>query len=524
MGTGGPTRSIGSLFASGVRCRERLAAVGLGFALLVLMLELALRLVGATAPQPTVEGALSVLSHGCPTCPRVLCLGDSFTYGIGATPGHDYPQQLEALLSQRGDGAQVTVINAGMGGANTGMVLSSLPEFIQATEPQAIVVLVGGSNRVNFFGYSAWRKQSSLLGRLEAVAFEIRVLRLARHGWAQLHHGLSAPQLSPGRAVTARYFVQSYLRWWRDHHEDDWPSASFERGLELLALGQAEEAISVFEDELRRQPDSAPHLWGLGTSHRVMHDHDNARRWFRAAIEADPTDPNSYFAMGDIFLDEGRPVEEALQWLEQGKEAEPGFGANYCVEAGILFRTVGPEAAWAANVAGLRADPFEDLCYRDLLENARLLGRQDQARELLLELGTDADQAQVYLEMLHQQSLDREIDAWIRDDLQTIASRAEAHDIPVLFLTYPFPSPANPSLRQVAQEHLFTLVDIEAVFEGQIAEGSVQRGDLFVRDGHCNDRGYALMAAAVRDGLERAGLWRSAPARNQPGQDGARAP
>ncbi|MFP5238269.1 MAG: hypothetical protein ACLGQW_00420 [Acidobacteriota bacterium] len=45
---------------------------------------------------------------------RVLCLGDSFTFGVGVNDGEAYPPQLEAMLRGRYPGRDIEVINAGM--------------------------------------------------------------------------------------------------------------------------------------------------------------------------------------------------------------------------------------------------------------------------------------------------------------------------------------------------------------------------------------------------------------------------
>jgi lysophospholipase L1-like esterase len=51
---------------------------------------------------------------------RILCLGDSFTYGVGTEDDQTYPALLEQLLNARGEGhRKVEVINAGLPGYST---------------------------------------------------------------------------------------------------------------------------------------------------------------------------------------------------------------------------------------------------------------------------------------------------------------------------------------------------------------------------------------------------------------------
>ncbi|WP_243312794.1 GDSL-type esterase/lipase family protein [Fundidesulfovibrio agrisoli] len=45
---------------------------------------------------------------------RVLCLGDSFTFGVGVNDSEAYPAQLEAMLRAKYPGREIEVVNAGM--------------------------------------------------------------------------------------------------------------------------------------------------------------------------------------------------------------------------------------------------------------------------------------------------------------------------------------------------------------------------------------------------------------------------
>ncbi len=71
---------------------------------------------------------------------------------------------------------------------------------------------------------------------------------------------------------------------------------------------------------------------------------------------------------------------------------------------------------------------------------------------------------------------------------------------PVL-LSYPFPSDTNMVARRVAGELDAGWIDLEAEIAGFLKTG--RREDLFVADGHLNDRGYAIIARLVADDVAR---------------------
>ncbi|OEU72651.1 MAG: arylesterase [Desulfuromonadales bacterium C00003068] len=69
----------------------------------------------------------------------ILAFGDSLTVGVGTPPTTDYPTVL-AKLSGR------MVINSGVSGEVTAQGLFRLPEVIEQTDPQLIILLEGGND------------------------------------------------------------------------------------------------------------------------------------------------------------------------------------------------------------------------------------------------------------------------------------------------------------------------------------------------------------------------------------------
>lgn len=69
----------------------------------------------------------------------IICLGDSITYGVGATHSKGYPSVLEKLLG-------VNVINAGVGGDTTEDALVRLESDVLKRDPRLVVVELGGND------------------------------------------------------------------------------------------------------------------------------------------------------------------------------------------------------------------------------------------------------------------------------------------------------------------------------------------------------------------------------------------
>ena len=127
--------------------RGRIRLILLGLLMGLLATELALQLLALVVWSQRDPG--EVAGDG----PVVLCVGDSFTYGMGSTgPESTYPARtavhLERLL-----GHPVTVVNGGWAGRNSRHVLLNLPGQLRTFAPAVVCILVG----VNDLGFEVPR-------------------------------------------------------------------------------------------------------------------------------------------------------------------------------------------------------------------------------------------------------------------------------------------------------------------------------------------------------------------------------
>lgn len=73
---------------------------------------------------------------------RILCVGDSHTYGALVEPSEAYPAQLQAFLDEQAVG-EFSVLNLGVPGMNTAQVRSRLPVQVSRYRPDLVVVWAG---------------------------------------------------------------------------------------------------------------------------------------------------------------------------------------------------------------------------------------------------------------------------------------------------------------------------------------------------------------------------------------------
>lgn len=74
-----------------------------------------------------------------PAGATVLALGDSLTYGTGATAETSYPAALARLTGWN-------VVNAGIPGDTSAGALARLPELLQQHKPPLVIVSIGGND------------------------------------------------------------------------------------------------------------------------------------------------------------------------------------------------------------------------------------------------------------------------------------------------------------------------------------------------------------------------------------------
>lgn len=134
---------------------------------------------------------------------RVLCLGDSWTFGANVGPADGFPRRLEGLLEERGIHADV--LNLGVLGYSSYQGLALLRSRALALEPDAVVIGFA-MNDSSVPGYRdrdvlAEVREPSLGSRLGKVLERIELIRLLRYALERVGY---APTPMQERLVSAQ--------------------------------------------------------------------------------------------------------------------------------------------------------------------------------------------------------------------------------------------------------------------------------------------------------------------------------
>jgi len=119
----------------------------------------------------------------------VLALGDSITYGTGASQGEDYPARLAALTGWQ-------VVNAGVPGDVAAGGRERLPGLLEEHHPKLVIVELGGNDFLRKTEPAVIKAQlDAILTEIKAAGIPVVVIGVPRPSLIGVIGGLNADPL-----------------------------------------------------------------------------------------------------------------------------------------------------------------------------------------------------------------------------------------------------------------------------------------------------------------------------------------
>ncbi len=375
----------------------------------------------------------------------ILCLGNSYTKGVGAAPEMSYPMQLQQMLN-RSTNNNSLVINKGVGLQSTAELLSSLKFNIKLHRPNLIVLQTGQCNRWNYSLHTNYLRRvegtfsvgSRFRNLFIELYFKCKVFKLFK-----LCHAFR--KLMKARCLNGHLVDNSYR--------------ASEQYQELTAL--------IREINVKKG------LLSLG-----QHKYETMINFFADKIRIDPGCSLNYTFIGYIYRFQ-QNYEEALKWFMKGVIVDAELGA---------------------------IDEFNE-GYKEIRNMRKTLkgAHNDEINKRIDEFIIQFDRKNPDKSYNFLQLENSEIDQWIESDLKEIVRIVRHEGVGIVLQNYPMAEHENLILSRIASELNLPFVDNQAVFDGLMAKG-VPWNELFVPDCHCNAKGYGIMAENVYNKLMAAGL------------------
>jgi lysophospholipase L1-like esterase/tetratricopeptide (TPR) repeat protein len=474
----------------------------------------------------------------------VLCVGDSYTFGVGASaPSNSYPAVLERLLrSTHGD--SIDVANCGRPGQDSRDVLLGLDQQLQRFRPAVVCILVGCNDAWNHPkrhelppavpAADATGPGSNASGATVRPPFHWRWRTRRLFLWLFGNLEQMAPHDPGGGAPTASAPVLSAAgaadseiddsgspldRGWRRAARNDWAGAlaAFRSGLsdgrtepDLLgaivrahvALGEAEQAGAIVEQLERR--------WSAGQDRRAgevyldaLNATGRAELALRLAEELAERWPDCMSAWaavghhhavgGDSVIAE-RALDRAIALIGDRDLSWRAGMMRSCARA-ALERNPQKSAELMVDAFLLDGDLGPALASMRV-SAGRLTRAMVERRAAELTLG---EQQRAALRHLFDEAFGGGSDGFLgvlADHLIQAIARCRARGAVPIVLTYPMAHKVE-ALQRGAGQLGVDVVDVRARFDRELLSRS--RDELFVVDGHCNDAGYAIVAELVAE-------------------------
>ena len=282
------------------RIREKLIVFILGLILIMVILEIVLRIIGyGEVRSPAFN---EKVCHKGPNDYVILCIGDSFTAGCESPPDKSYPRQLEELLNAEVKRENFRVINKGMGAYNTAQILSELNRNIQTTNPDLVILLAGGSNLWNAWGYRQYLEKRSPLFGLQDIIYRIRLFKLVKLIAIDMQNKLKKQKVDSLNTFSRQDFLMNESPLDAVYYQDK--ARSYEE------KGMYKEAVEYYLKETEIDPDNHALYGCIGSIYcNKLNNSEEGIKMLQRAIEINP---NCSFWFYMLLDKEYRGNEEKL--------------------------------------------------------------------------------------------------------------------------------------------------------------------------------------------------------------------
>ena len=109
----------------------------------------------------------------------------------------------------------------------------------------------------------------------------------------------------------------------------------FKKGVNLMADEKLEEAVTVFEQALRIDPDNIETLMKLGYARFHLDEHSDALRVYDKILDIDVANPEAWNLKGLVHYEQ-KNYAKALDAVEKAIESDPTYGMAWYNKACFL--------------------------------------------------------------------------------------------------------------------------------------------------------------------------------------------
>lgn len=465
--------------------KQKLLLIIFGLAIAVFLLEISLRSAAFIYQAYRISNKKNVTGQDINTI-KILCLGDSFTFGSGAERGLDYPAQLEKLLNDSYQHKKFIVYNAGIPGQNSSQVLKRLVRDINIYRPDIILLLVGSNDRSVLedsdyykFQKPVTSKIADFLLRTDTALSKLRSYKLMRIAVLNLERKIK-PKAGASNILAGENNAKN-KEFPKEEQNGEWSYLGLAEQLYNKNKFEAAEKI-IKEKPGGLDPRDKKECLFLGNIYCEQERYDLAFAVIEDHVKNSLDDPSVLFTLGRIYYMRGKNDSESRE--EDFRQADRLFkeSLSYIDSNDLSFR-----GEVYSYLAKLYFDKQENKLATEMAENA-------------LKCQPENKIFQQFIRVISESSLTSEeneiFDKLLYYNLGNVINLCRLNNIKLILLNYP--KEYNGDIRKrVSEKYNISFVNIGAEFSN-LLYNKYKYKDLFSIDrNHPNANGYRVISEAV---------------------------
>jgi lysophospholipase L1-like esterase len=388
---------------------------------------------------------------------------------MGAKEGYDYPSQLERVLNTNSK-IKFKVNNRGILVANTKQVLKRILTDIHINKPNMIIILAGGANYTNYWGYGS---------KLNNYLYRIRVFKLIR----LLYNDIILRKINKKTSSYNTIYLEPE---------------------------KYKNILKSFSEGIKQNPKDAMNYYNVGVYFLYERDFESAIEWFNKGITIDPYLGNNYLGIYKAYI--LMNPEALIKWLNNKYNNDNN---NYHIinMQYLINRNLGNTKE--ANYWLRKINTYDNQHNKYYFKNSSeqyfsqpmnaleknihnyYLQMQSAPLDSFMVQYPNFHIADKYLEINNTKIFD-----WIKSDLELIIQICKDNGIRLILMNYPYQNetniaihlrPVNNIIELVAKKNSINLINNKKNFDA-LGRNSIEYYEPINQGYHPNEKGYKLMA------------------------------
>lgn len=420
---------------------------------------------------------------------RILCFGDSFTYGLGAGFENSYPVQLEEILNRKAGSKKFKVFNLGVPGYNSSEVTIKLIKAIKDIKPDVAIVLIGENDLWNY-EHALWKKMPLGL-KIKTILAKFRSFRLSSILFENVKRKLS--ERFCGYKLTLNQGGRSE----KEIAELIKKAKHFQESKEYA------KAAACYRQTLMLAPGNKAVALELGHCYKFGRRYDQAIDVFLKLLRSNPEDEQIHYEIKDVLINQDDAIKTLefytalFQEFPENKYVRQELSKTYVHLGGVFLLTNQMDRAVNVYKKALDLDPQNKQVYLGLQMAKDFQSKYSNSKfneaffDSLTMLNISWD-PYVYRKNI------------LYNNLKQIVKVCQQNKAVLIFSGYPLK--ISDVMQEIAQVYNIVLVDHRQSFNDLLQRYPWNKYFVSGYDSHCLKEGYRVMAeniaAEILDAIE----------------------